>query len=102
MPSMSPPPPTLSVLCARTTELAAIATGVACPSTAKISRPYSLWSQSNANDLTGTALPTMTTQTSVNATEDPVTTTVMKVSGSETYTKTATNQYWPDDTSCTD
>jgi hypothetical protein len=83
----------------------AIATGVPCPSTAKIRRPYDLWEQQTASDLTGNALPSATTQTSVNASSDPLTVTVTKTltgAATDTFTSKVTNTYFPDTTTCTD
>lgn len=83
----------------------AISTGVACSSLQVIKRPYLLWSRTTGIDLVGHALPTVTTRTDVNATGDPTTitaTTTLTGSASDTYTKVTTNDYWPDNTVCTD
>lgn len=82
----------------------AIATGVSCATTAKIRRPYQLWSATTARDLTGTALPTTTTQTSVNATGDPLRLVVTKSGRAagldQTFVQTTDNEFFPDNTSC--
>jgi hypothetical protein len=82
----------------------ALASNASCPTTAKISRPYILRSQRGGKDLNGTALPDVTTQTTVNATGDPlsvVTTTSGSAAGvAQTFKSTTTNAYQADDTSC--
>ena len=82
----------------------AIATGVSCPTTSTIQRPYLLYTTHTAKDLAGVALPTVTTQATVNANADP-TLVVVKTTGSiggvaQTFTKTSSTAYQPDITTC--
>lgn len=73
-----------------------------CPTSAKIQRPYLSQSVETGTDLGGAPLPTVTTTNAFNAGGDPtsiVVTTAGTVAGlSETYTKTTTNTYLPDNT----
>lgn len=76
--------------------------GVGCPTTAKVQRPYLLWTQESGTDLGGTVLPSVTTRNTFQGSGDPtqiVVTTVGKVAGaSQTFTKTTSNQYLADNT----
>lgn len=73
-----------------------------CPTSAKIQRPYLRQSVETGSDLNGVPLPTVTTTNTFSTAGDPTTiviTTAGTVAGlSETYTKTTTNTYLPDNT----
>ena len=73
-----------------------------CPTTAKVQRPYLLWTKETGADLSGTALPSVTTQNTFQGSGDPtqiVVTTVGNVAGaSQTFTKTTSNLYLTDNT----
>lgn len=83
--------------------------GLSCPALAepvpaesKVKRPYLRRSVVTSTDLSGAALPTVTTVNSFNGVGDPLQIEV-KTEGflggtPQTFTKTATNQYRPDDT----
>ena len=82
----------------------AISTGISCPTSSVIQRPYLLYTTHTAKDLTGIALPTVTSQATVNANADPtqvIVTTTGTVGGvNQTFTKTVNTIYQPDITSC--
>lgn len=85
-------------------DVAALTTKVSCTAGAKIQRPYLLLSSQTGQDLNGAALPTTTTQASVNATGDPtkvvVTTTGSAIGVAQTFVKIVDNQYLSDNTAC--
>lgn len=75
-----------------------------CPTTAKVQRPYLRQSVETGTDLDGSVLPQVTTTNTFNGSGDPLTI-VVATSGSvagisQTFTKTTSNTYLPDDTSC--
>lgn len=99
----------VNVYCDQTAATGADTTAIAskstCPSSAVIRRPYLLWSQSTAKDLGGNTLPTVTTQTAVNADGDPSTvnaTKTMTGTSADTYQAITTNGYFTDNISCSD
>ncbi|WP_159445433.1 choice-of-anchor D domain-containing protein [Rhizobacter sp. OV335] len=86
-------------------DASAMASGVPCPSSAVIKRPYLLDATSTALDLEGLALPSTVNHTTVNASGDPLqSTAVTSLNGNpdDTFQKVTSNFYWPDDTRCTD
>ena len=98
---------TVNVYCDQTLSgatAAAISSGVSCPTSSLVQRPYLLYSTHTGQDLNGIALPTTTVQTTVNGNVDPtlvVSTTTGSVGGvSQTFAKTTTATYQPDITSC--
>jgi hypothetical protein len=104
---------TVNVYC-DTTSAAAPASATAtspCATTALVTQPYLYQSTETGTDLNGAALPTVVTQNSFNGSGDPLTiavttsgTTPGLVAGdpTQTFTKTTTNTYQPEDTSCSD
>jgi len=82
----------------------AIGSGIACPSSAVIRRPYLLSSLVTATDLGGVAMPSISKRIGVNATGDPTSVTTVRSKSSpssDTFTETVSNEYWDADTSCT-
>jgi len=75
-----------------------------CPTSAKVQRPYLRQSVENGTDLSGAALPQTTTTNTYNGSGDPstiVVTSTGSVAGiGQTFTRTTSNLYQPDDTSC--
>jgi hypothetical protein len=76
---------------------------VFCPTSAKVQRPYALWTNETGNDLNGAALPTVTTQNtfqgSGDATQIVVATKGLVAGAMQTFSKTTTNHYITDNTS---
>jgi hypothetical protein len=77
-----------------------------CAATARIQKPYLYRSVDSAIDLGGAPLPTVTTVRGFSGTGDPTSIEVATAGNaaglSQTFTKTTTNQYNADDTSCSD
>lgn len=84
---------------------AAASASVNCPLTSKIARPYLYQSTEGGQDLAGVALPTVVTRNVFNGTGDPatisVTTTGTTAGVAQTFTKSVSNTYFADNTSCT-
>ena len=98
---------TINVYCDQTATAGAESTAnetAPCKTSAKVQRPYLRQSIESGTDLSGAALPQVTTTNSYNGSGDP-TTIVVATSGSvagvnQTFTKTTTNTYDVDNTSC--
>jgi hypothetical protein len=75
-----------------------------CPTSAKVQRPYLRQSTETGFDLNGATLPQVVTTNTYSGGGDPMTivvTTTGSVAGiNQTFTKGTTNNYYPDDTSC--
>jgi hypothetical protein len=73
-----------------------------CPTSAKVQRPYLLRSTGSGRDLVGTALPQVTTTNSYNQYGDPLSISVVTsgtaLGASQSFTKTTTNEYHPENT----
>lgn len=74
-----------------------------CITSARVRRPYLFQSTESGNDLNGAALPTVTTTNTFNSSGDP-SKIVVSTSGTafgltQTFTKTSTNDYFPDNIS---
>lgn len=82
----------------------ALASGVHCPVSAILKRPYKLLATRTATDLAGAALPTTSEQTAINTDGEPtlvVEKSTMTNAASDTYTTTTTTTYGlANDTSC--
>ncbi|WP_158218458.1 FG-GAP-like repeat-containing protein [Roseateles puraquae] len=83
---------------------AAASASANCPVTSKIARPYLYQSTEGGQDLAGVALPTVVTQNVFNGSGDPatisVTTTGTTAGVAQTFTKSVSNTYYTDNTSC--
>ena len=101
---------TVNIYCDKTSatgaDTAALANGFACPTSAKVQRPYLLKTTEIGKDLASFALPTVVTQNTYNSAGDP-TQIVVTASGTtatvaQTFTKSTVNQYQADYTACPD
>ncbi|MFT7775431.1 FG-GAP-like repeat-containing protein [Roseateles sp.] len=83
---------------------AAASASANCPAIGKVARPYLYQSTEGGQDLAGVALPTVVTQNVFNGTGDPatisVTTTGTTAGVAQTFTKSVSNTYYTDNTSC--